>query len=230
VQARLNGTARCLAGRQHLLHHADPVVWSAKTSEAKRNTVSSWRPARAEQVLDHRERALVVLDHPGEEQPVERRAPCLVDCLEFIDCQHAGHEHLVLHPLHQHLHGSRGGRRDGRPLVPEPRLHEHDLVRLPDDDALAEALQVGARPVRGSPLRDEDGLRGWWIMPFEVDVVFGVPERGDANGAGRWLGCAWRGGREDHLTTAVVTGREAGEAMEGRRDTGRTCNDVARQP
>jgi len=45
----------------------------------------------------------VVLDHEGQEQPIELRSPRLVQLPHLVLREHAGHQHLMLHTTHFHL-------------------------------------------------------------------------------------------------------------------------------
>ena len=102
-----------------------------------------------EEVVHHLEGTRVVLDHAGEEEPVEGNALRLAHCVELLVGEHAVHPHLV------------PGRRVGGKLsVPtEPLLHDVDLghLRLIDLPRQLEHLRIG--PIRLRHPRHHDGLR-----------------------------------------------------------------------
>ena len=100
----------------------------------------------------------------------------LVELLHLRVGEHAGHQHLVLHAVHHHLHAGRGlasgtGWRRSR----EPRLHRRDLVLLRVDDPLGEPEHDGARAMGRRPARHHDRLRMVADhVGHEIDVGLGV--------------------------------------------------------
>ena len=96
------------------------------------------------------DRAAMVLDHEAEEEPIEFRASRLVELLHLLLGEHAGHQHVVLHPVHHHLHAGRI--RLWHRLVPvaQPRLHRQDLVLLGVDDPVGEVSTDGLAPCVGA--------------------------------------------------------------------------------
>ena len=115
---------------------------------------------RAEQLLHHGHGAPVVLDHVGQEEPVELRAPWPLQLLHLRLGQHAGHEHRVaVHRI--------AWRRLGHRLsaVAGATLHGGDLVLLRVDDPLGQPEDRGAGAVRGAKPAMTSAWAWWPIMP-----------------------------------------------------------------
>src|SRR4051794_17479913 len=100
-----------------------------------------------EQLVDHVDGALVMLDHPDQELSVELGSARAIERRHLLVAQHAGHQHLVRHAVHRHLVPRRRGIGNVLPAIAQPRLHHRNLVALPDDDALAENGDVLTRAV-----------------------------------------------------------------------------------
>src|SRR5215471_5266280 len=56
--------------------------------------------SRAEQLIDHRDGAAVVLDHELQEEPVEVGPPRLVQLRQLLRGQHPRHDHRRVHAAH----------------------------------------------------------------------------------------------------------------------------------
>jgi hypothetical protein len=113
----------------------------------------------------------MVLDHVLEKQSVELRTARGVQLFHLRICEHAGHEHLVLHAVHLHSHSCSNRVGHGLQAVLEPALHGANLVLLRVDDPRGESLDCGTGPVTGSPASHHDCLR---VVPdhrrHEMDV------------------------------------------------------------
>ena len=136
------------------------------------------RPALLEQILHHRDGAPVVLDHPLEEEPVERAPGRRRELRHLAGGQHAGHRLPAVGVVRVDL-------RDRLPAGPQPRLHHLDLVVLRELDALRQA----PHGLAGSPLGDERGhlerLRVMRNHPLhEPDVAVREPDPGEIGGLG----------------------------------------------
>src|SRR5689334_13096118 len=118
-----------------------------------------------EEVVDHLERAGVVLDHAVEKEPVEGNALRLAQRLELVVGEHAVHPHVVP-----------GGRVRGELPVPaEPPLHDVDLgqLRLVDLPRELEHLRIGAIRLRHPRHHDGLGVVGDHAL-HELDVRLGI--------------------------------------------------------
>ncbi len=121
--------------------------------------------------IHHRQRALMMLDHIGEKEPVERGALRAVQLRELSVGEHARHQHVLRHAAHHHMvvRGVRVG--DDLAMILEPPAHGRDLVPLAHDNALTENLYVWAGTVSGRPGSNQHCLRMVGDHPrHEVDV------------------------------------------------------------
>ena len=101
----------------------------------------------------------MVLDHTEKELAIELGASCLIEIGHFLVGQHSGHQHVVFHAVHFHLH-ARGfciGRRQA--AIAQPLLHRPDFVGLADNNPFAQDGDILARAMRRSPACHDDRLR-----------------------------------------------------------------------
>src|SRR6266851_2915815 len=145
-------------GGEHLLHTADlsGLIGVHIGSELEDGFFLS-RAAHAEELAHHGDGALVVPDHKREEQAVEFGASRAVQLPQLLGGQHPGHHDRVIHAWHRPARGVHVWNR--LVPVPQPALHEDDLVTLADNDALAEGAHGPIRAMRGRPPGDQHGLR-----------------------------------------------------------------------
>jgi hypothetical protein len=130
----------------------------------------------AEELVDHGQCALVMLDHEGQEQAVELRAARAIQLGHLLGGEHAGHEVAHGHPGHGHRVLHLCGRiRRWQLSLGQPPLHEGDLIALRDLDAPRENADALAGTVRRRPARHDHRLR---VMTdhslHEADVGRGI--------------------------------------------------------
>ena len=99
----------------------------------------------------------MVPDHERQGQAVELGTPRPIQLRELLSGQHSGHQHGRIHARHRVVSGVR--LRNGLMPLPEPALHEGDLVALAYDDSLAQGAHGRTRSVRGRPAGDQHRLR-----------------------------------------------------------------------
>jgi hypothetical protein len=105
-----------------------------------------------EQVRHHDQCAVVVLDHPLEEEPIELGAACIAQPLHFRGAQHAGHAGMRVRtmPCMRAMTVVRVLVRQRLATVRQPAPHQPHLVLLRCLDALRQQADVAA----GRALRD----------------------------------------------------------------------------
>src|SRR5712692_9489618 len=97
----LFGTAAVL---QHLVHPIDlDRLIGVDVGREFENHLVLRRAVRLEERVDHVDRALMMLDHSGQEQSVELRATRAVERGHLLVGQHPRHQHVVLNAVHRHL-------------------------------------------------------------------------------------------------------------------------------
>ncbi len=138
-----------------------------------------------DQGVHHLERAVVMRDHEGQEQPVEVGAAERRELRHLFGRGHAGHRALHVHPA---MHRRVG---HGLAAFAQPGLHEADLVGLRSVDPARHRHQF--RQV-GAVLHQFGHLHGLVMVmdhvAHEGDVVRGVPRVGELH---RLLGRELRG-------------------------------------
>lgn len=184
----------------------------------------------SEEITDHNEGAVVVLDHQLEEEPVEGAAGGAGERVELLLGKHAGHQLAVTHG------GVHVGVRRRHLLVAgaEPALHLRDLVLLGDGDAFGEEEHLGAAGAVGHELGHDERLcvvsdhvlheadigEGVAIADAAVLVGAGVRDVVTAAGCGGGCGGTRRGG---------AGGREQRRGRDGESFPG-SCHDGRNVP
>jgi hypothetical protein len=108
-----------------------------------------------EEVVDHLERAGVVLDHAGEKEPVKGNALRLAHRLELVVGEHAIHPHVVP-----------GGRVRGELPVPASHPCMMMISGTCDWSIFRESLSTCGLAPFASAIRDITMAWAWWaIMP-----------------------------------------------------------------
>jgi hypothetical protein len=148
-------------GGEHAAHAIDFHLLVRHDVRGERVNIRVLRGARrGKQLLHHRDRAAVVLDHAFEEELVEGRALEAREVFHLRRRQHAGHHRAVIHTGHDHAgHVHRVRVRRVLAVRLEPALHHPDLVGLRHLNPQAELLHVVAVRPRLQQLGHVDRLR-----------------------------------------------------------------------
>src|SRR6266478_953413 len=94
ILSRLSRDRSLFSTGQHRLHNPNFGALAAVDIRREIKELSVLPGARSvEQVFDHNQGAIVVLNHPGQKQLVELGALCFLKSLHLLLSKHAGHEH-----------------------------------------------------------------------------------------------------------------------------------------